>query len=245
MTNKVLVTLLPLLAIQSSSAWDWNNNADMQFYAPGMGNNPVIQTQVSGGGSGNQHIGSYYAYVIKGISGSLTLGNRNLHDEYSDTSSLPSYIRPWSASSWATFGFQINNTFFSQPELHLSVSGSSAGVSTGVVTQLLDSPLVLRSKGTSDVFITFVPHVNGFFLPSGEGISNRTPSGRLAVLADIYREPPEPTGKIMTSEVAVFPTQSITLSWEYDQGENALLEGSSSLGAPIPVSLEGGTPINQ
>jgi len=143
--------------------WDSDNNADLTFWAPGMGNDPVRLTQIQGGGPGRQHIGSYTFYVIKGLSGQLTLGNRNNQDQYWQLNR--STFRPWTDSSWATFGFQINHRPYEQRALYLSVAGDRAGASTGQVTQLLTEPVILESPSTYRQPITFVPHANAYFLP--------------------------------------------------------------------------------
>lgn len=226
------------LSTPMASAWDWNNNADIRFWAPGMGGNYIHLTQVQGGGPGPQFIGNYYLYVIKGISGSLTLGNRNLHDEYSQTG--PNQ-RPWSTTnSWATLGFGINHKNRTESALYLSVTGTEAGATTGTVTQLLPTPVVIKSRGKWDTSITFIPHVNPYFLPSGSGLSNKTPGGGITVLADIYTRPPEPTGELDTSSRSVFRGEPVTVFYNYDQGEDALRASSTSKGGSAPTGVLGG-----
>ncbi|MDP0492045.1 MAG: hypothetical protein Q7Q71_13435 [Verrucomicrobiota bacterium JB023] len=214
----------PLLAFALSSpalAWDWNNNADVSFWAPGMGSTPIYMSQVQGGGPGPQYVGNYYAYVIKGISGTLTLGNRNLYDEYWEPSK--SWQRSWNGkNSWATVGFQINSTYFTNPDLFFTVSGDHAGYSTGSVAKFLDEPIVIKSRGSWDTSITFVPHVNSWFIPAGNGVSNKTPSCQFMVIADLYRTAPELKGNLTVSKNWVFPSRSVTLSWDYDRGSDAI-----------------------
>lgn len=202
-----------------------------------MGNNPVVLRQIQGGGPGAQYVGNYYQYVIKGITGSLTLGNRNNHDAYSMP--FAPFQRDWRGQqSWATFGFQVNNERFTNPALSLRVNGSRAGDSSGVVTQFLFNPVILRSRGSWDRSITFVPHANPYFLQNGSGISNKTPSGRLVVLADLYKKAPVPKGTLDVSQVFVFPSSSVVVSFDYDRGKDALLEGSHSLGGNTPFGVQ-------
>ena len=240
MKKALAIPLLLLSTSASSFAQNSDNNADLRFWAPGMGNSDIHLTQVQGGGPGPQYIGNYWAYVIKGFSGVLTLGNRNNNDEYWEPSK--SYQRSWNGqSSWATFGFQINYQAYASDLLHLAVSGTEAGASTGAITTLLPQPLAIISRGNWDTSITFVPHVNPYFLPAGRGVSNKTPSGGMIILADIYTKPPEPTGQITLSKAWVFPTESVTVSYNYDQGEDALREGSSTLGGLAPFTISGGS----
>jgi len=220
-----------------SPSWDWNNNADLTFWAPGMGDSPVQMNQIQGGGNGAQYVGNYAFYVIKGISGRLTLGNRNQVDSYWRPATA--YQSKWDGASWATFGFEINHRKYKDPALYLSVSGDQAGTSTGAVTKFLDTPIVITSRGNWDTSITFVPHGNAHFLPKGDGTSNKTPSGQLVVLADIYTEPPVPTGELEASKNIVFNGESVTISYEYDQGELALLQSSYSAGGSAPLIIDG------
>ena len=232
-----LTSSLLLLATISASAWDWNNEADILFWAPGMGDTPIHMSQVQGGGSGPQYVGNYYAYVIKGIAGGITLGNRNLYDQYWQPQQ--SWQRDWAGQdSWATVSFQINSTYFSDPNLFFSISGDHAGASTGNITQMLAQPIVIKSRGSWDTSITFVPHVNGWFTPNGSGISNKTPSSRFVVLADLYRTAPELSGDLEVSSHSVQSGESVTLTWEYDRGEDAIE------GYQIPSSYDGTVSVN-
>ena len=231
-----LTSSLLLLSSLSALAWDWNNEADVSFWAPGMGDTPIHMSQVQGGGSGPQYVGNYYAYVIKGITGGITLGNRNLYDQYWQPSI--SWQSDWGGSnSWATVGFQINNYYFTNPHLYFTLSGDHAGASTGNLTQILDEPIIFKSRGNWDTSITFVPHVNPWFLPSGSGISNKTPSSRVVVIADLYRTAPEVTGDLQVSSHVVSSSEPVTLTWEYDRGEEAIegYEVPSNLQGPIAV----------
>ena len=227
-----LTPLLLLLTSLSASAWDWNNEADVDFWAPGMGDSYIHMSQVQGGGPGPQYVGNYYAYVIKGIAGGITLGNRNLYDEYWQTAL--NWQRDWAGKdSWATVSFQLNNTYFTDPALFFTLSGDHAGATTGNLTQMLDQPIIIKSRGSWDTSITFVPHVNSWFVPNGSGISNKTPSSRFVVLADIYRTAPEVTGDLQVSSNWAQASESVTLTWEYDRGEEAI-EGHQ-----IPSDFDG------
>ena len=218
--------------------WDSDNNADLTFWAPGMGDNPVRLTQIQGGGPGAQYIGNYTFYVIKGLSGQLTLGNRNNHDEFWQQNL--NWHRPWSAPSWATFGFQINHRPYEQRALYLSVAGDRAGTSTGQVTQLLTEPVILESPSTYRQPITFVPHANAYFLPRGSGISNKTPSGSISLLADLYTEPIPPVGELGVDQEAVFDGETVTVNYSYSQGGREALELFYATGEGAPASISGG-----
>ena len=221
--------------------WDWNNNANMHFFAPGL-DDTVFQNQVSGGGRG-QFAGLYQFYVIKGISGRLTLGNADNNQRASEAVPYP-HRGTWPGESWATYGFQINNRFYTEPELYLSVSGSEAGTTTGAVTKLLETPIILTTPSTHLVTIGFVPQINHseFGDLGNRSSSNRSPSGQIVVLADIYTRPPEPSGDITVDPHVVFNGESVILSYEYDQGGAALLEVSYSAGGVTPLTLDGGGP---
>ncbi|WP_411846805.1 hypothetical protein AAFN60_04570 [Roseibacillus persicicus] len=159
-----------------------------------------------------------WAYVIKGIAGSITLGEQSEEGDF--YSFGQEQEGRWDGqSSWASFGLGVNGSPLLEPDLFFSVTGDAPGDKSDFTIASLEDWYVLQADSDGQLAISFSPLVNDALFPEGEGVANVNPTIQLTLLADFYRDPPETSGDLRTSGLLSSRSGRVTLSWDFTRGE--------------------------
>ena len=174
--------------------------------------------------------GSNWAYVIKGISGDVTLGNENEEGDFwvvgdADTGG-------WKGlKSWASAGLEVNGHACTETGAFFSVSGNEPGVMSSHTTTYFPNSYVLLADSEGKITISLAPLINSALCEEGKGIANANPTAHLSLLADIYRRPPETSGNLNSESEFSSRIQNVTLHWNFTQGEEATSSNRIQLAA--------------
>lgn len=172
-----------------------------------------------------------WAYVIKGMTGSITLGDENEEGEFFSLVDNNNDGGWGGQSSWASVGLGVNGSPLLDPEMFFSVTGDQPGASSDFTIASLEEWYVLQADSDGQLSIAFTPMINDALFPSGEGVVNVNPTVNLTLFADIYRNPPETSGDLRTSGLLASRTGRVTLSWDFTRG--AEIPSSSGLLASL------------
>ena len=204
------------------------NPIQISIWAPGMDEPQLLKS--------NDKLlieleGSNWAYVIKGISGGIALGNEN---EEGDFWRVGDYDEAgWGGrKSWSSIGLKVNGYSLTETGAFFSVSGNQPGESSDHTAIYFPDWFVLQADSDGKLALTIAPLINSALFQGGEGVANVNPVIHLTLLADLYRKPPETSGNLTTGSVHSSRKGKVTLNWNFTQGEDA----SSSNGVQL-VSL--------
>ena len=227
MTNSVF-KLWALFLSGLALCVDARESASMQItiWAPGMEEPQLFSSE-------NEELrielgGSYWAYVIKGISGGIALGNENEEGNFWRVNNNDP--NGWGGkNSCASVGLEVNGCPLMETGVFFSVCGDHPGVSSDQPTAFFPTWFLVQADSDGMIALSIAPLINSFLVSENGGTTNENPIINLTLLADIYRKPPETSGNLSTGSKLSSRSRRVTLHWNFTQGE----EPSSSNGNPL------------
>ena len=164
--------------------------------------------------------GSNWAYVIRGVSGGIALGNENEKGDFWSVGDDDE--AGWGGQqSWSSIGLEVNGYSLTETGAFFSVSGNQPGQSSDHKAIYFPDWFVVQADSDGKLALTIAPLINSALFQGGEGVANGNPVIHLTLLADLYRKPPETSGNLTTGSVHSSRKGKVTLAWNFTQGEDA------------------------
>ena len=215
-----------MIALTLSLGAEESAPKQISIWAPGMDEPQLFSSQ-----DGEVRIelgGSYWAYLIKGISGGIALGSENEEGNFWNVADHEP--NGWGGkNSWANVGLEVNGYSLLETGAFFSVSGDHPTVSSDRATAFFPNSILVQADANGMLVLSIAPLVNSFLGDKKEGSANEDPIINLTLLADIYRKPPETSGNLSARRKRSSNFKKVTLRWNFSQGEKP----SSYNGEPL------------